>query len=94
MAQYVFLVPQFKECQSPVFVIFMSKNLCTNLYCRLRRVNVRYQGKISLHFDLASLSYLRQYAVSCRLLNICVVWTSLKTFRLGDMALFACPDDR
>ena len=40
VAQCAFLVPQVEDCQSPVFVIFMSKNLSTN-YCRsLRRVNI------------------------------------------------------
>ena len=29
VAQCTFLVPQVKNCQSPVFVIFMSKNLST-----------------------------------------------------------------
>ena len=28
----------------------------------------------------------RRHTVSCRLLKICIVWTSLKTFRSGDMA--------
>ena len=32
--------------------------------------------------------------VSCRLLNICIVWTSLKTFHSRDMALIACHDDQ
>ena len=39
-------------------------------------------------------SKVRQYTVSCRLLKLNIVWTSLKTFRSGDMAAFACPDDR
>ncbi len=51
VAQCAFLVPQVKNCQSPVFVIFMSKNLSTN-YCRsLQRVNVSYQGEISLYLQ-------------------------------------------
>ena len=54
-AQCAFLVPQIKKCQSRVFVIFISKNLSINLCHHLRRVNVSYQGKISLHFDLPSL---------------------------------------
>ena len=33
-------------------------------------------------------------AYSCRLLKICIVWTSLKTFHSGDMALFACHNDQ
>ena len=49
------VVPQLKKCQSRVFVIFISKNLSTNLCHHLRRVNVRYQGEISLHFDLPRL---------------------------------------
>ena len=32
--------------------------------------------------------------VSCRLLNICIVWTSLKTFHSRDMVLIACHNDR
>ena len=28
-----------------------------------------------------------------RLLKVCIMWTLLKTIRLGDMALFACHDD-
>ena len=43
---------------------------------------------------LAYMSKVRRYTVSCRLLKICIVWTSLKTFRSGDMALLACHDDR
>ena len=36
-----------------------------------------------------TLAKVRQCIVSCRLLEICIAWTSLKMFRLGDMALFA-----
>ena len=54
-AQCALLVPQVKICQIRVFVIFISKNLSTNLCHNLRRVNVSYQGEISLHFDLPSL---------------------------------------
>ena len=32
--------------------------------------------------------------ISNRLLKICIVWTSLKTFCSGDMASFACHDDQ
>ena len=60
--QCTFLVPQVENCLSLVFVIFMSKNLSTNLCRRLWRVNVSYQGEISLHFDLPSL-------YSCRTWN-------------------------
>ena len=56
MAQCAFLVPQVKICRSPVYVIlFISKNLSINLCHHLRRVNLNYQGEISLHFDLPSL---------------------------------------
>ena len=57
MVQCVFLVPQVKICQSPIFVIFMSKNLSTNLCRRLRRINIGYQDERSLHFDLPNLPY-------------------------------------
>ncbi len=51
VAQRAFLVPRVENCQSPVFVIFMSKNHSTN-YCRsLRRVNISYQGEISLYLQ-------------------------------------------
>ena len=40
------------------------------------------------------ISKVRQHTVSCKLLKICIVWTSLKTFRLGDMASFAHHNDR
>ena len=53
--QCVLLVSQVKKCLSRVFVIFISKNLSTNLCHHLRMVNVSYQGEISLHFDLPSL---------------------------------------
>ena len=43
---------------------------------------------------LVYMSKVRRYTVSCRLLQICIVWTSLKTFCSGDMASFACHDDR
>ena len=55
VTQCAFLVPQVENCQSPVFVMFMSKNLSTNLCHHLQRVNVSNQGKISLCFDLPSL---------------------------------------
>ena len=58
MAQCMFLVSTVKKYESPLFVIFMSKNLSTNCCHRLWRVNVSYQDEIS-HFDLPS-----QY--SCR----------------------------
>ena len=58
-AQCAFLVAQVKKCQSWVFVIFMPKNLPTNLCHRLRRLTVSYKGEISLHFDLPSLYYCR-----------------------------------
>ena len=35
--------------------------------------------------------YVQSEVVSCRSLKICIVWTLLKTFRLGDV--FACHDD-
>ena len=50
VTQCAFLVTQVKNCQSPVFVIFMSKNLSTNPCRHLWKVKVSYQGKISLHF--------------------------------------------
>ena len=43
---------------------------------------------------LVYLSKVRRYTISCRLLKIYIVWNSLKTFRSGDMASFACHDDR
>ena len=45
---------------------------------------------------LVYMSKMRRYTVSCRFLKICIVWSSLKTFHLGDtcMALFVCHDDR
>ena len=41
-AQCAFLVPRVKNCQSSDFVIYMSKNLSTNCYRRLRRLGVTY----------------------------------------------------
>ena len=43
---------------------------------------------------LVYMSKVRRYRVSSRLLQICIVWTSLKMFRSVDMALFACHNDR
>ena len=40
------------------------------------------------------MSKARRHTVSCRLLKVCIVWTLLKMFRSGDMASFACHDDR
>ena len=54
-AQCAFLVPKVKICQSPDFVVSMSKNPSFNYYRRLRRLVVSYKGEISLHFDLPSL---------------------------------------
>ena len=42
---------------------------------------------------LVYMSKVRRFTVSCRLLKICIVWTSLKTFLSGDMAR-VCHDDR
>ena len=39
-------------------------------------------------------SKVRRYWVSYRLLKICIVWTSLKSFCSGDMASFAYHNDR
>ena len=39
-------------------------------------------------------SKVRRYTVSYRLLKICIVWTSLKMFRSGDIALLACHNDQ
>ena len=47
VTQCTFLVHHVKNHLSPVFVIFMSKNL-SNLCHRLRRVNVSYEGEISI----------------------------------------------
>ena len=41
----------------------------------------KYMSKVSWH------------TVSCRLLKISLVWTSLKMFHSGDAALFACHDE-
>ena len=38
-------------------------------------------------------SKVRRHTVSCRLLKICIMWTLLKTFHSGDMAIFSCHDD-
>ena len=43
---------------------------------------------------LVYMSKVWRYTVSCRLLKICIVWTSLKTFCSGDIMLFACHDDQ
>ena len=43
---------------------------------------------------LVYMSKVRSHTVSCRLLKVHTVWTSLKTFHSGDMALFACHNDR
>ena len=42
---------------------------------------------------LVYMSKLRFHTVYCRLLKICIVWTSLKKFRSVDMALFGYRDD-
>ena len=48
-AQCAFLVPLVRNCQSSDFVIYMSKNLSSSCYRRLRRLGVTYQGEISLY---------------------------------------------
>ena len=60
-----------EKCQSPVFVIFMSENLSTNLCCNLhvQRVNLSYHGEISLHFDLPSLYSCRIWSPLPRAVN-------------------------
>ena len=75
MAQCAFLASTVKKYQSPIFVIFMSKNPSTNCCHRLRRVNVSYQSKISLHFNLPS-----QY--SCRTRSL-LLWALIRISYLG-----------
>ena len=43
---------------------------------------------------LVYMSKVSQHTVSCRLLKISIMWTSLKTFHSGDMASFTFLDDR
>ena len=43
---------------------------------------------------LVYMSKVRRHTVSCRLEKLSMVWTSLKMFSSGDMALFASHDDR
>ena len=43
---------------------------------------------------LVCMSKVEHHQVLCRLLDIDIVWTSLKMFCLGDMVLFACHHDR
>ena len=50
-AQCAFLVPLVRNCQSSDFVIYMSKNLSSNCYRRLRRLVITYQGEISLYLQ-------------------------------------------
>ena len=50
--QCAFLVPQVESCQSPVLSYSCQR---TFLLTFAVRVNVTYQGEISLHFDLPSL---------------------------------------
>jgi hypothetical protein len=49
---------QVKNCQSPVFVIIMSKNLSINYCRRLWTTNVSYQGEISLIYSPLDLQLL------------------------------------
>ena len=42
---------------------------------------------------LVYMSKVRRYMVSCRLLQVCIVWTSLQIFCSGDMIVFACNND-
>ena len=58
-----------------------------------------YGSRVSVCYRASSyipglMSKVRRHTVSCRILKICIVWTSLKMFRSGDMALFACHNDR
>ena len=73
------LIPQVEKYQSPVFVIFISKNLSTNLCRCLQRLPVNYKGEISLHFDLPSL-------YSCRTWSP-LLWALIRIFYL-DTARF------
>ena len=49
---------------------------------------------MSVYLSVTALVVVRCHTVSCRLLKIYISYTVLKTFRLGDMALFACHDDQ
>ena len=51
VTQCAFLVAQVEYCQNSAFVIFMSKNLSTNCYHCIRRVDVSYQGEINLYLQ-------------------------------------------
>ena len=72
----------------------MREGYGTRFVCVCKHVSVTVLAATYLVNIIIIMSKVRQYTVSCRLLKIHIVWTLLKTFRLGDMVSFACHDDQ
>ena len=69
--------------------------MCVCMFVRLSvRLSVCVSVTVLVATHLVYMSKVRRYTVSCRLLKVCIVWTSLKMFHLGDMASFACHNDQ
>ena len=64
-----------------VIILCVSVSVCLSLCCHASGYILAYVSKV------------RRHTVSCRLLKVWIVWTSLKMFPSGDMALSACHDD-
>ena len=70
--------------------IFKSQRMCDGYSSCFVRVSITALAVAYLVY----MSKVRRHTETCRLLKIFIVWTSVKMFRSGDMALFACHDDR
>ena len=75
--------PWRMRCRVTVVVLCLS--VCLSVCVSVTTLAATY---------LVNMSKVRQYTVSCGLLQICIVWTSLKTFCSGDMAPFAYHNDQ
>ena len=64
---------------------FVHLSVCLSVYVSVTTLVATY---------LFYMSKVRWHTVSCGILKKYIVWILLKTFPSGDMALFACHDDR
>ena len=82
------LKPPLPNCWSCIFEISSPFTVVT-VFCVWVYVSVCLLPATYLVY----MSKVKRHTVSCRLLKTRIVWTWLKTFPLGDVALFACHDD-
>ena len=72
------------------------RRIAQTISIKTRQMRESYGSRVCVSVTALAAIYLVytskmwRHTVSCRLLKICIMWTSLKTFCLRDMASFAC----